>query len=50
MQTLINQQNQILEQLKSETNLKTKAKLFKQLQLLTTEIFILKNNLKKVAK
>ena len=49
MQTLINQQNQILEQLKSETNLKTKAKLFKQLQLLTTEIFILKNNLKKVA-
>ena len=45
MQNLINQQNQILEQFRSETNLKIKSKLFKQLQLLTTEIFLLQNNI-----
>ena len=43
---LINQENQILEQLRAETNPKISYKLFKQLQSIAAEIFNLKYNIK----
>ena len=46
MKNLINQENQILEQLRAETNPKISYKLFKQLQSIASEIFNLKYNIK----